>query len=74
MTKGEKMADKIYVSIDGKTIEATGQVLEELLKVQAEAAQELEAKNLVKKTKADAKTVLLGKLGISEDEAKLLLL
>jgi hypothetical protein len=64
---------KLYVSINGEDIEATGEILTELLATQAAIKAETNAKAAEDKAKEDAKAALLAKLGITEDEAKLLL-
>ncbi len=64
---------KIYVSINGEDIEATGEVLTDLLATQAAIKAETDAKTAENKGKADAKAALLAKLGITADEAALLL-
>jgi hypothetical protein len=67
------MTEKIYIGIDGKRVEAKGEVLEQILKDQAEEAErirlleaEIEAKEQLKQS-AIAK---LAKIGLTEDEAK----
>ena len=67
-----KMA-KIYVTIDGETVEATGEILEEILQFQAEEKAKTLAKENEEKVKAKAKAELLDRLGITAEEAKLLL-
>jgi hypothetical protein len=65
--------EKIYVQIDNERIEATGDLLAELLATQAAIKAEAEALQAeADKTQAD-KAALLVKLGITADEAKLLL-
>ena len=63
---------KIYVGIDNEKVEATGEVLEQILKDR----EELEQKSaLIAQQEADAlaaKTALLERLGITAEEAKLL--
>ena len=65
--------NKIYVGIDHEKVELTGAELDAYLAnreaIKAEKAK-LEAEA---KAKADAKAALLERLGITEDEAKLLL-
>ena len=65
--------DKIYVQIDDERIEATGEVLAELLA--AQAAMKAESDAIVEQAAQAAtdKAALLAKLGITADEAKLLL-
>ena len=65
--------DKIYVSINGETIEATGELLAEVLKNQAEAQAETRAEADAKAAKETSKAALLKRLGITDDEAVLLL-
>jgi len=67
------MSDKLYTQINDEVIELQGQALEELLNLRNEIAQkqaELEAKRLADK---EAKQALLDRLGITAEEAKLLL-
>jgi hypothetical protein len=67
------MSDKLYTQINDEVIELEGDALEELLNLRNELAQEqaeLEAKRLADK---EAKKALLTRLGITEEEAKLLL-
>jgi hypothetical protein len=65
------MTDKIYVMLDGKRIEAKGEILEQILKDQAEA---IESKRLIEaeQTKKDADRASamakLSKLGLTDDE------
>lgn len=61
------MTEKIYVQINGERIEATGAILEQILKDRAEA----EAEALVEQAKAAARQSALAKLaalGLTEDE------
>ena len=61
------------ISLNGEDIEATGELLDELLRNQAVMKAEAEARQAeVNKAAAD-KAALLAKLGITADEAKLLL-
>jgi uncharacterized membrane protein YqiK len=64
---------KIFVNVDGVDIEAKGEVLREVLDFQAKCKAEADAKLAEAEAKAEAKTALLERLGITEDEAKLLL-
>jgi hypothetical protein len=64
---------KIFITEDGERIEATGEVLEYILNNQAEAQAMKDAKALAEAVKAEAKAALLEKLGITADEAALLL-
>lgn len=64
---------KIYVGIDNEKVEATGEVLEQILKDREELEQK---RALIAQQEADAlaaKTALLERLGITAEEAKLLL-
>ena len=65
------MSDKIYIQIDDKKIEAKGEVLEQILKDQAEAleAQRLiEAEQLKKEQDKESAMAKLKKLGLTDDE------
>ena len=65
------MADKIYIGIDNKRIEAKGEVLENLLQAQAEAqeAQRLfEAEQQAKKAARESAMAKLKALGLTDDE------
>jgi hypothetical protein len=65
--------EKIYVAIDHERIELTGADKEAFLaqrEIDLAAADAREAKE---KEKAEAKAALLNRLGITADEAKLLL-
>jgi Mn-dependent DtxR family transcriptional regulator len=67
------MTDKIYIGIDDKRIEAKGEVLEQILKDQAEYAEQkrlVEAELQAKKATLDSAIAKLAKLGLTEDEAK----
>lgn len=64
---------KIYITEDGERIEATGQVLQAILDTQAEEQAKKAENDLAAKAKATAKAALLDRLGISADEAALLL-
>jgi hypothetical protein len=65
--------EKIYIGIDDQVIEATGQVLQDILDRQAEAKAIKEAQVAEAQTKATAKAALLERLGITAEEAQLLL-
>ena len=65
--------EKIYVQIDNERIEATGDLLAELLATQAAIKAEAEAAQALSDKAAADKAALLAKLGITADEAKLLL-
>lgn len=60
--------EKLFVTEDGQRLEATGETLEAILSVRAEAEKE----KLQKEEKAKAKESLLQRLGITSEEAKLL--
>jgi hypothetical protein len=64
---------KIFVNVDGVDIEATGQVLQDILEYQAKCKAEADAREAEAQVKAAAKAALLDRLGITEAEAKLLL-
>jgi hypothetical protein len=65
--------EKIYVQIDDERIEATGDVLAELLAAQSAMKAESDAIAAQVAQAATDKAALLAKLGITADEAKLLL-
>jgi hypothetical protein len=65
--------EKIYVTVDNERIEATGELLEEVMTNQLEAKELAEKRINDEKIKAQAKAALLDRLGITADEAKLLL-
>jgi hypothetical protein len=67
------MSDKIYIGIDNERIEATGEILEQILLDRENAKQSQIAKETEAQARAEAKAALLERLGITEDEAKLLL-
>lgn len=73
MTKGDKMAEKIYASIDGQQIEATGELLKQILDNQAAAIADTEAENAAKKAKSAARLSVLTRLGLTAEEAALIL-
>ncbi len=65
------MADKIYIGIDDKKVEAKGEVLENLLQAQAEAQEAqrlLEAEQLAKEAARKSAMDKLAKLGLTEEE------
>ena len=64
---------KIYITEDGNRIEATGEVLQQILDTQAELAAARIAKEAEEAAKAEAKAALLERLGITAEEAILLL-
>jgi hypothetical protein len=65
--------DKIYIGIDNEVIEAKGEALEYILDYQAKAKIRKEELIAEENRKAEAKATLLERLGITEEEAKLLL-
>ena len=65
--------EKIYVQIDNDKVELTGADKEAFIADRQKAQNELAALLTEKTAKAKAKSALLEKLGITEDEAKLLL-
>ena len=65
--------EKIYITVDDERIEATGEVLEQILLDRENAKQRQIAEAAEAEAKAQAKVALLERLGITEDEAKLLL-
>jgi hypothetical protein len=67
------MTEKIYVDINGERIEATGEILEQLLSQRKQYADDQIVKTAEAEVKSQAKAKLLERLGITEDEAKLLL-
>jgi hypothetical protein len=70
------MTDKIYINIDSKRIEATGKVLEQILKDQAEAAEQqslIEAAEKEKAEKKESATNKLKALGLTDSEVEALL-
>jgi len=64
---------KIYINVDGVDIEATGDALKEILDFQAQCKAEAETQKAQAEARATQKTALLDRLGITEEEAKLLL-
>lgn len=64
---------KIYVNINGVETEAKGELLQSILDFQAQAELDRAAKEAEEAEKAIAKAALLDRLGITEEEAKLLL-
>jgi hypothetical protein len=64
---------KIYITEDGERKEATGEVLQQILDTQAEFENMRLVKEAEELAKAEAKAALLERLGITADEAKLLL-
>jgi hypothetical protein len=73
MDIGNRMIDKIYIQENGKIKEAKGEVLQQILKDQAEALEQkklIEAENQAKKELKQSAIAKLAKLGLTEDEAK----
>ena len=64
---------KIYITEDGNRIEATGEVLTQILETQAAMQAKQAEESAVAKARATAKAALLDRLGITADEAALLL-
>ena len=61
--------DKIYVQVNGEKIEATGEILADILALQ----EQVKADRAAAEQAVINKAALLAKLGITADEAKLLL-
>ncbi len=64
--------EKIYVQIDNERIEATGDLLAELLATQAAIKAESDARQAQADKAQVDKAALLARLGITEEEALLL--
>ena len=65
------MSDKLYVTIDNKKIEAKGETLEQILKDQAEYAEQqrlIEAEQTKKDADRESAMAKLKKLGLTDDE------
>lgn len=65
------MTEKIYIGIDGKRIEAKGEVLEQILKDRAEAeleASRIEAEQQAKEAARQSAMDKLAKLGLTAEE------
>jgi regulator of protease activity HflC (stomatin/prohibitin superfamily) len=65
------MTDKIYIGIDDKRIEAKGEVLEQILKYQAEYEAQQRLIEAEQTAKAEAKASAMAKLaalGLSDEE------
>jgi phage terminase Nu1 subunit (DNA packaging protein) len=65
--------EKIYIQENQEKIEATGEVLEQILADRQAEAQAKALKQAEAEAKAIAKAALLNKLGITAEEAQLLL-
>jgi hypothetical protein len=70
---GVNKMEKIFVAVDNERIELTGDDKKAFLAQRAIDLVSAAAKEAEAQAKAQAKTALLEKLGITEDEAKLLL-
>lgn len=67
------MADKIYIGIDDKRIEAKGEVLEQILKDREEAAERqrlIEAEQQAKEAAKESAMAKLSKLGLTDKEVQ----
>ena len=64
---------KIYITEDGNRIEATGEVLTQILETQAAMQAKQAEEAAAAEARATAKAALLDRLGITADEAALLL-
>lgn len=64
---------KIYITEDGERIEATGEVLQAILDIQSAEQAKRAENDLATEAKAIAKAALLDRLGITAEEAALLL-
>lgn len=64
---------EIFITEDGERKEATGKALEEILAFQAADAAERKAAEAKAKADAAAKQAILDRLGLTADEAALLL-
>lgn len=63
------MADKIFIGIDDERIEATGEVLAQILKDREQGRIEAEAKEAARAQKQ----TILERLGLTEDELRIVL-
>ena len=63
----------IYIQVDDQRIKLEGQAKEDFLSEVAKRNAETEAEKAKAEAKAEAKAALLDRLGITADEAKLLL-
>ena len=61
--------EKLYVQINGERMEATGEALEEILELKAKR----ETEEIARLKAASDKMAILAKIGLTADEAKLLL-
>ena len=67
------MSDQIFIGIDDERIEATGEQLAYILKAQAEAQAADEAAKAAEIQRQEARAAILAKLGLTEEEARVLL-
>jgi hypothetical protein len=70
------MSEKIYIGIDGKRIEAKGEVLEQILKDQAEAQERERLFEAEQQAKEEAKASAMAKLatlGLTDEEISALI-
>ena len=65
--------EKILVSIDNQVIELTGEEKEKFLAQRAKDQAEIAVRQAEANARAQAKAALLAQLGITEEQAKLLL-
>jgi hypothetical protein len=69
----ENNMTKVMIQIDGETIEANAEQVAYIEEWKAEVAAEKAVKEQELAANAEAKSALLAKLGITDEEAKLLL-
>ena len=67
------MANNLVALVDGEIVKLEGTALNELLAGQESATAKLEAEKAEAEAKATAKAAVLAQLGITEEQAKLLL-
>ena len=67
------MNEKIYITRDNKQVEAVGADLEQVLKDRADALSLQATREAAETQTATDKAALLAKMGLTADEAKLLL-
>lgn len=65
--------EKVMISIDGELQEAKGEVLEQLLQARKDVQTELERIENEQMAKAAQKAVILERLGLTEEELKVVL-
>jgi ribosomal protein L9 len=68
-----KMTEKMFRTEDGVAVELTQKEIEEVLQMRQEAAQLQAQRKAEAEARATQKAALLDRLGITEDEARLLL-